>query len=234
MATSDVTTHICARCALDLPSDRFKTYRGKRESYCIRCVTEYKAEWYARNRERARELAKKWSENNRDRKIRVNRAYYAANKSTILAKQSEYQRKTKELRNSYKLAWRRKNIGKSRSVEQRYRDSNRADCNARIRVWKSANKLALRAHTMNRLATKKNAGGKFTKADVTDLYRLQKGVCACCRTSLKTAFHVDHITPLASGGDNTRHNLQLLCPTCNLKKNKRDPVEFMRSRGFLL
>ena len=34
-------------------------------------------------------------------------------------------------------------------------------------------------------------------------------------------YHVDHIRALADGGANDRTNLQLLCPTCNIKKGAR-------------
>jgi hypothetical protein len=32
----------------------------------------------------------------------------------------------------------------------------------------------------------------------------------------------------------TDFNVQLLCATCNLNKNAKDPIDFMQSRGFLL
>ena len=65
--------------------------------------------------------------------------------------------------------------------------------------------------------------------------KLQKGKCACCRTSLlEVKHHVDHIEPLSRGGANDDGNIQLLCATCNLQKGAKDPIEFMRLKGFLL
>ncbi|MFZ1365737.1 MAG: HNH endonuclease signature motif containing protein, partial [Brachymonas denitrificans] len=81
---------------------------------------------------------------------------------------------------------------------------------------------------------KQAAGGTHTAEDVADLFRLQRGKCACCRTSIKRCYHVDHIEPLARGGSNDRTNLQLLCPTCNTRKSAKHPIEFMQSRGLLL
>ena len=55
-----------------------------------------------------------------------------------------------------------------------------------------------------------------------------------CTVSIADGYHVDHIQPLALGGSNDKANLQLLCPTCNLRKSAKHPVDFMRETGRLL
>jgi 5-methylcytosine-specific restriction endonuclease McrA len=40
--------------------------------------------------------------------------------------------------------------------------------------------------------------------------------------------------PLFLGGSNWISNIQLLCPTCNLKKYKKHPVDWARENGLLL
>lgn len=75
---------------------------------------------------------------------------------------------------------------------------------------------------------------KVTIERIQSLLLLQKCKCAVCHESLKARYHVDHIMPLALGGDNSPENLQLLCPTCNCSKGARDPVEFMQKNGRLL
>lgn len=46
--------------------------------------------------------------------------------------------------------------------------------------------------------------------------------------------HIDHITPLKLGGSNWPRNLQLLCASCNIIKNAKDPIAHMQSLGFLI
>ncbi len=49
--------------------------------------------------------------------------------------------------------------------------------------------------------------------------------CEYCRLSQKgqeATFHVDHIVPLASGGETKTENLALACVSCSLRKGARE------------
>ena len=66
------------------------------------------------------------------------------------------------------------------------------------------------------------AAGRYEASDVERLMVLQGGLCAHCARSLHVfGYHVDHVQALARGGSNTRDNIQLLCPRCNLRKAAR-------------
>lgn len=69
---------------------------------------------------------------------------------------------------------------------------------------------------------------------IPKIREMQKNRCAICRASLAKGDHLDHIMPLAKGGQHTPANLQLLCPPCNLAKSDRDPIVHMQSLGKLL
>jgi 5-methylcytosine-specific restriction endonuclease McrA len=70
-------------------------------------------------------------------------------------------------------------------------------------------------------------------SDIRKLRSLQKNKCTACKQEL-LKYHIDHIKPLSKGGKHEFNNLQLLCPLCNLTKSAKDPVDFMRSKGYLL
>lgn len=76
--------------------------------------------------------------------------------------------------------------------------------------------------------------GRLPRGTVKRLGELQRWKCAVCRVCIKKQFHVDHIVPLAKGGAHERTNIQLLCPSCNVRKSAKDPIRFMQERGFLL
>ena len=54
--------------------------------------------------------------------------------------------------------------------------------------------------------------------------------CPYCgeKTTDPTKRHVDHVVPLALGGDSSFENLVIACASCNQKKSAKDPVEFAR------
>lgn len=75
---------------------------------------------------------------------------------------------------------------------------------------------------------------RLPRGTVKKIGVLQRWRCAICKVDVRISFHVDHVVPLARGGEHAEHNLQLLCPTCNVCKSAKDPIAYMQERGFLL
>lgn len=134
-------------------------------------------------------------------------------------------------------AWRSLNPERYKDYDTTYRKKWRAanpdKVKAAYTTWKAENPDKVRLINQNRRA-QKSSSGKLSKNIAERLYRLQKGKCACCGLPLGDDYHMDHRMPLALGGTNTDDNMQLLRKLCNLQKNAKHPVDFMRSRGFLL
>ena len=84
-----------------------------------------------------------------------------------------------------------------------------------------------------RRARKIGAGGSFTKEQVAELYRKQRGRCAWCNKKIK-AYHRDHRKSLHRGGNNSIHNIELLCGPCNLKKGAKDEIAWSNECGRLI
>lgn len=97
-----------------------------------------------------------------------------------------------------------------------------------------ASKEIQRAAVRNRRARVRGAEGCHTKIDILRIGLLQGWQCVYCRVKIKTGYHADHIIPIAKGGRNDWHNIQLLCASCNMKKNAKWPHEFAQQNGFLL
>ncbi|MCT3465886.1 HNH endonuclease [Lactobacillus delbrueckii subsp. bulgaricus] len=63
---------------------------------------------------------------------------------------------------------------------------------------------------------------KISKAKRKRIYVRDKGICAYCGKRLEfkpNGFHIDHIRPLAKGGNNEDSNLTVSCRECNLSKH---------------
>jgi 5-methylcytosine-specific restriction endonuclease McrA len=82
--------------------------------------------------------------------------------------------------------------------------------------------------------------GSLPRGYLTVLWGRQGGRCACCRTKIPRAsertgqVHLDHIVPIAAGGEHEQYNVQLLCSTCNVRKSFKDPLKWRQQHGYLL
>lgn len=135
------------------------------------------------------------------------------------------------------MEWYSKNkekISEERSV--RYRDDPEIAkiTRERAKKWAANNQERVRIHKRNRKAKIRNSSGTLSKDIVEVLFRIQRGKCACCRKPLGSDYQLDHIMPIALGGENIDSNVQLLRAECNNFKRAKHPVDFMRQRGFLL
>lgn len=139
----------------------------------------------------------------------------------------------KEWMREYGRAFYQKHKEKVLVRSRAWYERNKESVNARARAWQKSHPEH-NAATQAKRRAKAREEDSHTPEDIRDLMRLQRSKCAVCGEKIAKRFHVDHIVPLSRGGGNERANIQLLCPTCNLRKSAKDPVEFMQQRGFLL
>ena len=161
------------------------------------------------------ECVKVWVARRADKKKIGNAEYRAANRAKLAAAaRARYKLKTIEIK----------------AKQARYFEKHKDIINARRRANREVENLAIR----NRNAKKHGNGGKHSVADILAILEMQGHKCAYCRRKLDKTRHVDHVTPIKLGGSNSRENLQLLCPKCNLSKSAKDPIIFAQSIGRLL
>lgn len=67
----------------------------------------------------------------------------------------------------------------------------------------------------------------FTIGDLENLLKEQRNKCYYCKTNLPSNYHADHKIPLSRGGKNTKENIALSCPDCNLRKHAKTAEEFI-------
>lgn len=124
--------------------------------------------------------------------------------------------------------WYEANKPKRLAVARRWYDKNKEKHFNHSRKWAKEHPEKAREISRNRRARVKAATGTHTAEDVARLMAEQCGLCVACARSILTKYHVDHIVALVNGGSNGPENLQLLCPSCNMKKGRRDMAEFLR------
>lgn len=150
----------------------------------------------------------------------------------------EWRKRNPEKQKQLNKAWHAKNgkriNAERREIKRRWHLQNRARILLQKADYRKKNREHIYAACAERRAVKRGSGGKYTKEQIRVLYAVQKGRCVYCKTSLEGGFHRDHVMPLILGGKNEISNIQLLCVSCNLQKNKLHPVEFARRMGLLL
>lgn len=151
------------------------------------------------------------------------RVYYEANK--------ERMRAWREANKEKKRAWREANITHVIEKSRAWKEANKAYEKEKKRAWREDNPEKVQNSYAKRRA---NTLGEISRGWIPKLLELQRWTCAVCNVDLRFGYHLDHIYPIARGGLNTDYNLQALCPKCNHEKSNKDPIDFMRSRGFLL
>jgi len=130
-------------------------------------------------------------------------------------------------------AWREENKARKSATDAAWREANQDRMRELRAIWKAENKERLRVHKQTRRARKRATSGVLSNDVAARLLLLQRGKCSECRATLR-GFHIDHITPLARGGENCDSNVQLLCASCNWRKGANDPIEWAAKRGRLL
>jgi 5-methylcytosine-specific restriction endonuclease McrA len=187
--------------------------RNKRGA-CLPCKREGTRKWAQLNLDRVREKNRNWYLSNLENLRESRRKYREENASKIQEQNRKYQKNCAD---------------KKRESNRKWQESNPEKVRAKHRRWTKSNLDKIRIKCQNRRARIIAAGGTLSKDIVQRLFGQQNGKCACCKADLsKTGYHLDHIMPLALGGTNTDDNVQLLTPTCNLRKGAKHPHKWER------
>lgn len=144
---------------------------------------------------------------------------WAENKEELSAKHREWRIRNLEKRRIDHANWIENNKERAREIRLNWFHNGNGDYSK---------------YNSERRAKKRNADGHYNSSDVKAMLERQKWKCADCKKSLKDGYHVDHIMPLALGGSNWPSNLQCLCPTCNVRKGPKHPVDWARINGRLV
>ncbi len=176
------------------------------------------------------------------------KAYYAKNSAALAAAALARYHENPEVRGVYRRGYYRRTREKALDYSKRYRLNNLSACalrgkaykaknrrriNDALRLWRTKNPELARRHIHTRRSRLR--GGEISKQAIGFLLKSQRWSCVNCRAPLKeTGYHIDHIMPLSLGGKNSDSNIQLLCPSCNLTKSAKHPIDWAQSQGRLL
>lgn len=209
----------CGRCSESKPLTAF--YKAGRAGYCIPCEKAYKREHYAANAERIKAKSQAWSEANKERKAKTDRAYRLNNPERVAAKSAEWRSANPEKRRAIYTASRANNLDAYRAREAAYRAARREACNDRIREWKRRN-----PHKLTHYFHKRRAAELLAMPTWANLDAIEAIYAEAQRIQVATGIpqHVDHIVPILSRfvcGLHCEANLRVIPAAENLRKQNR-------------
>ena len=227
----------CTKCKETKPTTEFPKHSQQKsglDPQCKACKSARMALYRAANKEKGSDYAKAWAAANPEKKKANKKRYYDRHAKDVIEKSIAWRTKNAEHVKAYDAAryWSDPTAGRERVAA--YRAANPE----RVKEYSSAYRLenleAYRIHEHNRRERKRGNGGQLSSGLFEKLFKLQKGLCPCCKQPLGDTPHLDHIMPLALGGANSDDNMQLLRSSCNQQKHAKHAIDYMQSKGYLL
>src|SRR3990167_6211064 len=218
MTSLSIPQRTCKMCGEPFPLTSEFWHKDKTAPYglayrCKECAREKAREWAAKHPERVSENKARYYQDNHERIQQ-----YRADNAEHLAE--------------WKREWRKANPEKVKAHKSASQKRHREAARERTRRYNQKYPEKRRVNVANRYARKIKAEGKYTPADITQLYEEQEGHCAYCGITLHDEYHVDHVIALSRRGTNWPDNLALTCPTCNHSKNNHLLSEWELLRGW--
>lgn len=162
------------------------------------------------------ERIKKWKKANREKVLESQKKYREDNKELLKEKNKQYINENKEKRAETTKKYREKNKEKVLEYNREYRLTHKEEIHQYYLSRKGDEdyKEVSRAAVRNRRARRNYIEGKITKKEWLDLLEKYGNKCLKCgRTDVK--LELDHVIPLALGGEHSINNAQPLCRSCN-------------------
>ena len=195
-SNSTLPPRLCQDCDIDIAD------RDRRSKRCLECQTSHqRGIWrtYRRNRLHS-------DHDYRERQKQVNKEWYAETMADSIRRKH-----LQDKQRAIAREWQRKKSTDPQFVATR---------NQRRRVRYQTD-VAYRERQLVYHRTRRKWFKSITPNDVQKVLEFQKWQCSCCGTAIINGYQLDHILPIALGGQSVLDNLQLLCAFCNGSKGAR-------------
>lgn len=210
----------CVRCEIEKSSEDFyrsSSNKDGRHSYCKDCVRDLKREAYRHDPEKGRAASKANYQKHRETRLVANRRRYVEQDGAGKRMQWYWDNHEHSLK---KMREQREKHGSKRrqTVRERYHADPEA-ARAQWREWyANADPELHRARARRKTPRRNNRGSAVA---------LLADPCAYCGG---TSEEVDHIVPVATGGDDDWTNLTGSCQSCNRSKQAKPLLLFLLER----
>lgn len=166
-------------------------------------------------------------------RLESSKKHYERNKHKRLEQCKEYYENNKEAKREWGFKYREENKIHRLARGRKYYQNNKDAINKRIKKYRETPIGKAVAKNASGRRRSRLRSGTISNLDIKNLREKTKN-CYWCNVKLKKDYHLDHYLPLSKGGKHVIENIVITCPTCNLRKNAKDPLEFANQLGRLL
>lgn len=171
--------------------------------------------------DKARARSRKWAAAHKEQVREINRKLVAKTIGAVRARKAKWAREHPESGKRWVVA----NPERVRATGRASLARHRARRVAANREWRRRNPAAVRDGWRKRRALKR--GAFVADVALADLVRLQAGLCYLCSEPLARGAVMDHVVPLAKGGEHSPENCAAAHRWCNGSKKDRSLLVFL-------
>lgn len=222
----------CTICKIEKPYSEFHKNKSRKDGFnnvCKICKSEADKKSHAKHREK---------------RIAKMKVYYEENKDWFLEECKKYRSENKEKIAEYKKDWAKRNRERKSEQERRWRENNPIRNSEMKKKWYRENRDRVYSNLLKRRSQKHFV--RFEGLRRIQILERDNWTCRSCGVRVhdrseggnenrhlwddEFKAHLDHIIPISKGGDSTPENIQVLCRTCNLRKNDKTDLS-LESNG---
>ena len=204
----------CVKCGVLFSGYRCKTCQSKYKKDYIDAnrnhINETNRAWRKANPEKQKKSVYNWKINNIEKAREINRRSILKRKDRRIIESAEWRKQNPEKVKKSWQEWSKKNTDRLKEKRRKYEEL-------------FPDRVRARKHT--RRTRILNIDSKINPDYINVLKIAQDMKCNYCN-QLMINYQIDHIVPIARGGDNSNQNLQLLCASCNRQKGAKTDKEY--------
>lgn len=233
----------CTKCGVEKKLEEFHRRKASRDGLnasCKKCRREEQAAYNAKNAEKIRQRSAAWYAENRERALERERKKRLENLEEFRARGRKYARLDREgakrrmdkwladpanveRKRQKDKEWRERNRERKAEADRRWQQNNPERKLAAQKRWRKNHPEAYRSRI--HVDHARRYGLPKPDADTRDFVLILEGdPCCYCGGPME---HIDHITPLAKGGEGEWFNLTASCGECNVRKSDRPALTFL-------
>ena len=245
---------VCNKCGRELPVEQFSKRKRSKDGLqntCKECVSQYQQE----NKEKIQQQKQQYYQETKEERLQYMQQYRQENKEEIAEQRKQYYQKHKEEKRQYNKQYYQENkeeiLQYAKQYGKQYYQENKEKIAQYNKKWQKEHKEEHAEHMKKykqtpqgqiayfnvygkRRKREEAQGNGITKDQWLEMMHFFDWKCAYSGVLVNTKNNrsIDHITPLAKGGEHEIWNCVPMDKSLNISKQDKDIMEWYTAQDF--